>query len=67
MNITWLDRLSRYGLSKNIVATLFLLSLFSTVTQMVGIGVFIPVFEYIFNGDKFLNDSSNNKVYISIP
>ena len=60
MNITWLDRLSRYGLSKNIVATLFLLSLFSTVTQMVGIGVFIPVFEYIFNGDKFLNDSSNN-------
>ena len=48
--LEWLDRLNRYGVNNSLIGLLFILSLFSIVTQMVGIGVFLPVFEFIFQG-----------------
>ena len=63
MNIVWIDRLSRYGLSKSIILVLFLLSLLSIITQMMGLGIFIPVFEYIFSGNEALNGDSKGSVF----
>ena len=59
MKMIWIERLSRYGLSKTIVATLFILSLLSIVMQMVGLGIFIPIFEYIFSGDNYIDNNSS--------
>ena len=63
MNIVWINRLSRYGLSKSIILVLFLLSLLSIITQMMGLGIFIPVFEYIFSGNEALNGDSKGSVF----
>jgi ABC-type bacteriocin/lantibiotic exporter with double-glycine peptidase domain len=46
----WIKRLNAYGVSNWLMLFLFVLSLFSMVAQMVGLGIFLPIFEFIFQG-----------------
>ena len=67
--LEWLDRLNRYGVNNSLIGLLFILSLFSIVTQMVGIGVFLPVFEFIFQGVDIENyeiDQDSFLYYINL-
>ena len=52
----FIKRLNTYGISNWIIFLLFLLSIFSVFAQMVGLGIFLPIFEYIFQ-----NGISNNQ------
>ena len=61
MNLSWIDRLNRYGLSKPIMFTLFVISVFGSIVQMIGIGIFIPIFGYIFNKNNSLESESNDE------
>ncbi len=55
----WIRRLNAYGISNQIILLLFVLSIFSTFTQMVGIGIFLPIFEFIFQGGT--SQEANNQ------
>ncbi len=46
----WIKRLNAYGVSNWLMLFLFVLSLFSMAAQMVGLGIFLPIFEFIFQG-----------------
>jgi ATP-binding cassette, subfamily B, bacterial MsbA len=44
----WIRRLNEYGVSNGVILLLFGLSLFAMAAQIVGLGIFLPIFEYIF-------------------
>ena len=44
----WIRRLNEYGVSNRVILLLFGLSLFAMAAQIVGLGIFLPIFEYIF-------------------
>jgi len=44
---SWLYRTKNIGLSNGTIVTIVLLSLVSTVTEMIGIGIFLPIFQFI--------------------
>ncbi len=51
-NTSWLYRAFNLGLSYRIILTLITLSLVATVTEIFGIGIFLPIFQFIrFEGD----------------
>ena len=64
----WIKRLNVYGISNWVILLLFALSIFSTVAQMVGLGIFLPIFEFIFqNGEtQGINNQSLPMQYINI-
>ncbi len=47
----WIYRLNNYGISHPIIILIFILSFISIVTQMIGLGVFIPIFQNIIGGE----------------
>jgi len=52
LNFNWLSRAYNLGLSFREVAALIVLSLIATVTEVFGIGIFLPIFQFIrFEGD----------------
>ena len=56
----WLRRAHKFGLSHYMVANLMLLSLLTTVTEVFGIGVFLPIFQFMRlegNLDALVSDS----------
>jgi|APSaa5957512535_1039671.scaffolds.fasta_scaffold17123_2 ATP-binding cassette, subfamily B, bacterial len=56
----WKSRLNKYGLPDRVLVTLLVLSLLSTIAELAGIGMFIPIFEILKNGD-FLNSVNEDK------
>ncbi len=56
----WVKRLNTYGISNWVILLLFILSLFSIIAQMVGLGIFLPIFEYIFQGDSAQTGGDQN-------
>ncbi len=44
---SWFHRARNIGLSTNTIALIVLLSLVSTLTEVLGIGIFLPVFQFI--------------------
>jgi ABC-type multidrug transport system fused ATPase/permease subunit len=51
-NNTWLYRVNNLGMSYNEIVIFILLSLSATVTEIFGIGIFLPIFQFIrFEGD----------------
>ena len=50
----WKKRLNKYGLPDKILLLLLSLSLLSTFAELAGLGMFLPVFEILKDGD-FLN------------
>ena len=46
--MSWIRRLNEYGISNRVILLLFGLSLFAMAAQIVGLGIFLPIFEYIF-------------------
>ncbi len=46
-NYNWLHRANNLGLSNRIIATLVVLSLTATITEIFGIGMFLPIFQFI--------------------
>ena len=44
----WIRRLNEYGVSNRVILLLFGLSLFAMAAHIVGLGIFLPIFEYIF-------------------
>ena len=44
---SWIYRANNLGLSYKAIVILILLSLMSTVTEIFGMGIFIPIFQYI--------------------
>ena len=44
---SWIYRANNLGLSYSVIVVLILLSLVSTITEMFGIGIFLPIFQYI--------------------
>ena len=63
--LIWIKRLNIYGLSNWIILLLFLLSFVSIFTQMLGVSIFIPIFEFIFHGNmpNEANADSNKFIY----
>ena len=49
--MTWIKRLNEYGVSNWVILLLFVLSFFSMAAQMIGLGIFLPIFEFIFQND----------------
>ena len=47
VNYIWLHRATNLGLSYGVIITLILLSLTATVTEIFGIGIFLPIFQFI--------------------
>jgi ABC-type multidrug transport system fused ATPase/permease subunit len=43
----WLNRAYNLGLSNRVIATLVMLSIATTVTEALGIGIFLPIFQFI--------------------
>ena len=43
----WLNRAYNLGLSNRVIATLVMLSIATTVTEVLGIGIFLPIFQFI--------------------
>ena len=58
--MTWINRLNFYGVSNWSISLLFILSLCSIVAQMIGLGIFLPIFEFIFQGGISQNPGSEN-------
>ena len=57
----YIKRLKSYGITTNIITLLTLLAFLSTVTEILGIGMFIPIFEFIQGDmDSFSLDKSEN-------
>jgi ABC-type multidrug transport system fused ATPase/permease subunit len=57
----WFDRFSDFGLSVKRVIILILLPLVATLSEVVGLGIFLPIFQYIrLDGDMnaLISDSS---------
>jgi ATP-binding cassette, subfamily B, bacterial MsbA len=48
----WIRRLNEYGLPNWVITLLIFLSFISMVAQIVGLGIFLPIFEYIFQSGK---------------
>ena len=63
--LIWIKRLNTYGLSNWVILFLFLLSFVSIFTQMLGVSIFIPIFEFIFHGNmpNEANADSNKFIY----
>jgi len=58
---TWLVEAKSYGLSASAITLLVGMSLFATLTEMFGVGVFLPIFQFMrMNGDveTLLDESS---------
>ncbi len=52
LKLSWIYRVNFFGFSYKVVVTLILLSLSGTVFELFGIGIFLPIFQYIsFKGD----------------
>ena len=47
LNFNWLSRAYNLGLSFRELAALIVLSLIATVTEVFGIGMFLPIFQFI--------------------
>ena len=45
--LSWYDRAKDLGLSLNVIVVIIALSLVSTVTEMFGIGLFLPIFQFM--------------------
>ena len=56
----WIKRLNAYGMSNWVILLLFVLSLFSMLAQMVGLGIFLPIFEFIFQNSETQTDGNQN-------
>lgn len=52
-------RLNTYGMSNWIIFLLFILSLFSMFAQMIGLGIFLPIFEFIFQDSAAVNTNQS--------
>jgi len=66
---SWLSRSHDLGLSSRTIITLMLLSLVATVTEVFGIGMFLPIFQFIrFEGniDSLISDSTLWKYLVDI-
>ena len=59
----WIKRLNSYGISNWVILLLFVLSLFSMIAQMVGLGIFLPIFEFIFQ-DGISQDPDNQNLLL---
>ena len=66
--MNWVKRLNTYGVSNWVILLLFVLSLFSMLAQIVGLGIFLPIFEYIFQDGLSQTDDSQNMLlkYINL-
>ena len=59
--MNWIKRLNKYGVSNGVILLLFVLSFFSMLAQMVGLGIFLPIFEFVIQNDTTqLSDGSQN-------
>lgn len=56
----WIKRLNNYGMSNWIILLLFILSLLSMLAQMIGLGIFLPIFEFIFQNDAAKVESNQS-------
>ena len=56
----WIKRLNAYGMSNWVILLLFVLSFFSMLAQMVGLGIFLPIFEFIFQNSETQTDGNQN-------
>jgi uncharacterized membrane protein YhaH (DUF805 family) len=56
----WIKRLNAYGMSNWVILLLFVLSIFSMLAQMVGLGIFLPIFEFIFQNSETHTDGNQN-------
>ena len=46
-NVNWLRRAHSIGLSNRVIIVIISLSLMSTITEVFGIGIFLPIFQFI--------------------
>ena len=67
--MTWIKRLNEYGVSNWVILLLLVLSFVSMAAQMIGLGIFLPILEFIFQNDVTQEaDSSQNLLlnYVNI-
>lgn len=60
----WIKRLNAYGMSNWIILLLFVLSFLSMLAQMAGLGIFLPIFEFIFQ-DSATQTVGNQSILLS--
>jgi len=58
----WIKRLNNYGISNWAILSLFILSFLAMLAQMIGMGIFLPIFEFIFQGAIEQSDGSKNLI-----
>lgn len=57
----WIKRLNQYGVPNLVILLLLSLSFLSMLAQMIGLGIFLPIFDYIFQIDSAtLSEKSDN-------
>jgi len=67
--LSWYDRAKDLGLSLNVIVVIIALSLVSTITEVLGIGLFLPIFQFMrVNGnmDILTEDSDFWQYVVSI-
>jgi ABC-type multidrug transport system fused ATPase/permease subunit len=67
--ISWVDRVRNLGLSYRVIIILSLLSLVATITEIISIGIFLPIFQFIrLDGDitALVSDSTLWKYLINV-
>jgi len=67
--IGWMNRVHNLGLSYRVIIILSLLSLVATITEIIGIGIFLPIFQFIrLDGDitALVSDSTVWKYLINV-
>jgi len=58
----WKYKLNNYGMPDKIILLLFLLAILSTAAELIGIGVFLPLFELL-KGGEFINNKDGIVYY----
>ena len=63
---SWIHRMIFFGLKYSSMITILFLSIFSTITEIFGIGIFIPIYQYMESGSDIasLKESSELWHYI---
>jgi len=63
--MNWKKNLNLYGIPDKVIVVLIFLAFISSFVEIIGISMFLPIFEFIDSGDNRNNDSSYVLTYIN--
>jgi ABC-type multidrug transport system fused ATPase/permease subunit len=63
---TWKKRLNSYGLSNYVIILLVVMAILSTIAELIGIGIFLPIFEMLKDGSLVEPSTSSSNLVLYI-